>query len=95
MSCRGRPRADPRDPVVPVIERLIAQHPNVPSRILTGDDRISNNPKLNNLVKGWRAARHELIVMTDSNVLMPRDYLDRLWQKALGNLKKRIETPHQ
>ena len=24
-----------------------------------------------------------------------RDYLDRLWQKALGNLKRRIEKPHQ
>jgi DNA-binding transcriptional ArsR family regulator len=24
-----------------------------------------------------------------------RDYLDRLGQKALGNLKKRIEKPHQ
>jgi len=23
-----------------------------------------------------------------------RDYLDRLWQKALGNLKSRIEKPH-
>jgi DNA-binding transcriptional ArsR family regulator len=23
-----------------------------------------------------------------------RDYLDRLWQKALGNLKARIEKPH-
>src|SRR5665213_4066686 len=73
--------ADPRDPVVPAIERLIGQHPNVPSRLLTGDDRISNNPKLNNLVKGWHAARHEWIVMTDSNVLMPRDYLDRLVER--------------
>ena len=24
-----------------------------------------------------------------------RDYLDQLWQKALGNLKSRIEKPHQ
>ncbi len=24
-----------------------------------------------------------------------RDYLDQLWQKALGNLKNRIEKPHQ
>ena len=24
-----------------------------------------------------------------------RDYLDRLWQKALVNLKSRIEKPHQ
>jgi len=70
--------ADPADPIVPVIERIMSAHPDVPSRLLTGDDRISNNPKLNNLVKGWRAARHELIVMTDSNVLMPADYLDQL-----------------
>jgi hypothetical protein len=24
-----------------------------------------------------------------------RDYLDQLWQKALGSLKSRIEKPHQ
>jgi DNA-binding transcriptional ArsR family regulator len=24
-----------------------------------------------------------------------RDYLDRLWQKALMNLKSRVEKPHQ
>ena len=24
-----------------------------------------------------------------------RDYLDKLWQKALANLKKRAEKPHQ
>jgi hypothetical protein len=24
-----------------------------------------------------------------------RDYLDRLWQKALANLKSRIEKPNQ
>jgi ceramide glucosyltransferase len=73
--------ADPSDPVVPVIERLIAEHPGVPSRLMTGDDRISNNPKLNNLVKGWGAARHALVVMTDSNVLMPADYLEQLVQR--------------
>ena len=41
--------ADASDPIVPVIRRLIDQHPDVPSRLLIGDDRISNNPKLNNL----------------------------------------------
>jgi len=79
--------ADPADPVVPVIEKLIAAHPVIPSRLLTGDDRISVNPKLNNLVKGWRAARHEWIVMTDSNVQLAPDYLDRLlacWGPGVG-----------
>ena len=70
--------ASAADPVVPLVERLIAAHPHVPARLLTGDDRISINPKLNNLVKGWSAARHNWIVMADSNVLLPPDYLSAL-----------------
>ena len=78
---------DPADPVIALIGRLMESHPNVPSRLLIGDDPISNNPKLNNLVKGWRAARHEWIVMADSNVLMPPTYLDDLlscWTDKVG-----------
>jgi ceramide glucosyltransferase len=63
------------DPVVPLARRLIAEHPNVRARLLIGNERVSDNPKLNNMVKGWRAAKHPWIVMADSNVLMPPDYL--------------------
>lgn len=69
------------DPVVPLVRRLIAQHPNIPARLLVGDDRISINPKLNNIVKGWRAAAYDWIVMADSNVLMPPDYIERLFSR--------------
>jgi ceramide glucosyltransferase len=75
------------DPVIPVIEAIRARHPNVPSRLLVGDDRISMNPKLNNLVKGWREAKYEWIVMTDSNVLVTPDYLDTIlarWTDGVG-----------
>lgn len=72
-------RAD--DPVLPLIRRLIAAHPQVPARILLGDDEISFNPKLNNCVKGWKAAAHPWVVLADSNVLMPPDYLQRLLQR--------------
>ncbi len=68
-----------RDPIVPLVRRLIADHPSVPARLLVGDDRISDNPKLNNVVKGWRAAAHDSIVIADSNVLMPRDLIQRLF----------------
>src|SRR5262245_19432252 len=66
------------DPVIPIGERLITAHPEVSARLLIGEHRISANPKLNNLMKGWLAARHEFIAMTDSNVLLPVDYLDQL-----------------
>jgi ceramide glucosyltransferase len=75
------------DPVVPLAERLIAEHPHVQARLLIGDDRVSDNPKLNNVIKGWRAARHGWIAIADSNVLMPRDYVQRLlgtWTQDTG-----------
>ena len=40
---------------------------------------MNNNPKLNNVLKGWWAAKYDWIVLADSNVLMPRDYLERLF----------------
>jgi ceramide glucosyltransferase len=79
--------ASAKDAVVPVVERLLKDHPATDAKLLIGDDRVSNNPKLNNVLKGWRAARHDWIVLADSNVLMPRDYLTRLlasWRPSTG-----------
>ena len=69
---------DADDAIVPVIRRLIAEYPHVDAKLLVGRDTLTSNPKLNNLIKGWRAASHAWVVMADSNVLMPRDYLQRL-----------------
>jgi ceramide glucosyltransferase len=71
--------ASAKDPVVPLIEALMARHPQANASLLIGDDRVSTNPKLNNVVKGWHAARHDWVVLADSNVLMPRDYLQQLF----------------
>ncbi len=79
--------AQANDPVVPLVERLIGEHPNVRATLLVGNDRISINPKLNNCLKGWRAATAPWIVLADANVLMPRDYIQRLlaaWQPDTG-----------
>jgi len=79
--------ASARDPVVPLVRSLISAYPQVPARLLVGDERVSANPKLNNVLKGWRVADNDLIVMADSNVLMPRDYLQRVlasWRDDTG-----------
>lgn len=67
--------ADAGDAAVPVMRQLIAQYPDARARLLIGQDNTTANPKLNNLTKGWRAARHEWVVMADANVLMPPGYL--------------------
>jgi ceramide glucosyltransferase len=65
----------------------MAEYPSVRARLLVGDERISANPKLNNVFKGWHAAEHDRIVLSDSNVLLPRDYLERVlaaWKPDTG-----------
>jgi ceramide glucosyltransferase len=79
--------ASANDAAAPLVRRLIAAHPHVPARLLIGNETISDNPKLNNVCKGWRAAAYDWIVMADSNVLMPRDYIERLrapWRPDTG-----------
>lgn len=69
-------RAD--DPAVALVRGLIAAHPGVRARLLVGDDRISTNPKLNNLEKGWRVIEADWVAMADSNLMLPPDYLRRI-----------------
>jgi len=75
------------DPAVAIVRRIIETNPELPGRLLIGDDGIASNPKLGNLVKGWDAARHEWIVIVDSNVMMTPDFADRLfaaWRADTG-----------
>jgi len=75
------------DPAVPFVEDLIRRHPHIDTKLLIGVDRTSANPKLDNIAKGWRAARHDWIVFSDSNLLLPPDYLASLlasWRSDTG-----------
>jgi len=79
--------ASAQDPVVPTVRRLMAAHPGVPARLLVGNEKISDNPKLNNVYKGWRAVATDWVVLADSNVFMPPDYIQRLiaaWRPDTG-----------
>ena len=75
------------DPVVPLVQHLIANHPAKSARLIMGDEKVGANPKLNNCVRGWDASRYDWIILADANVLMPRDYIQRLlasWRRRTG-----------
>jgi ceramide glucosyltransferase len=79
--------ADANDPIIPLIEELTAGMGPDRVRLIVGDVPVSANPKLNNCVRGWNAARHDWVIIADSNVLMPRDYVQQLmagWQDRTG-----------
>ena len=68
----------PHDPIIPLVQEMIAEYPHVSARLLIGDDYVSANPKLNNCVKGWDAASHRHVILADSNALPPPDYIQSM-----------------
>ncbi|MDB5593872.1 MAG: ceramide glucosyltransferase [Hyphomicrobiales bacterium] len=79
--------ADARDPIIPFVRSAMASNPGIAASLLIGRETASGNPKLDNLAKGFRAAAGEIIVFTDSNLLLPADYLERVvssWRPGIG-----------
>ncbi len=67
------------DAAVPLARRAIAANPQIPASVIIGRDQISANPKLNNCVKGWREAKADWVIFSDSNTILPPDYVESLW----------------
>ena len=63
---------DPRDPAVAVARRVIARHPMVRARLVIAGELVGFNPKVNNLAGILPHARHELLLISDSNVAVDR-----------------------
>jgi ceramide glucosyltransferase len=66
------------DPCVPLVTRLCAEYANVPSRfILTGEPPYPH-AKVYSLARMMAVAKHEVIVMSDSDIRVTRDFLRRI-----------------
>jgi ceramide glucosyltransferase len=67
--------SDPADPVVPIIQKLQRDFPATKIRLVTPVERLGQNNKISNLHRLVQEAKYDLLVMTDSDVLVGRDYL--------------------
>jgi len=67
--------ADAHDPVIPVIEKLRQQYPKQAIRLIVGVAQLGITLKTNSLVRLAREAKHELLVINDSDVRVEEDYL--------------------
>src|SRR5215813_5292315 len=66
------------DPAVVVAERLMARYPRVPARlILTGEPPYAN-AKVYSMEKMAEAASADILVITDSDTSVSKDYLQRV-----------------
>lgn len=67
--------ADPADPAAAVVRRLIADFPDRDLELVINARRHGANAKVSNLINMQPAARHETIVIADSDIVVPPDYL--------------------
>ena len=82
---------DPADPAIAVVEALKADHPDLDISLVADPSLAGLNLKVCNLIHMVRAARHELLVLSDSDITVPPDYLARLAQ-ALAEPKVGMAT---
>ncbi len=69
---------DERDPALALAQRVAAEFPRVRSVVLSSSAAIGFNPKVNNLSNLVLRARHPMLLISDSNVRVPNDYLKDL-----------------
>ncbi|MBI3512845.1 MAG: bacteriohopanetetrol glucosamine biosynthesis glycosyltransferase HpnI [Proteobacteria bacterium] len=69
---------DRHDPAIAIVERLIAEFPERDLSLITDDTVHGLNLKASNLVNMRGAARHDLLVVSDSDVLVGPDALRRV-----------------
>jgi ceramide glucosyltransferase len=67
--------ATPQDAATPVIRKLIADFPALPIHLMVTPENIGSNDKVNKLCGLARAARHNLLILSDADIRVGPGYL--------------------
>ena len=70
--------SDPADPAVDVVHKLQAKYPNLSIELIVCTRVLGTNIKVSNLAQMLPAARHELLLVNDSDIRVPADYLRKV-----------------
>jgi ceramide glucosyltransferase len=70
--------ADADDLAIPLVERLIHEFPALPIRLVICPLTLGTNRKISNLIQMLPSARFEHLVINDSDIRVPSDYLKRI-----------------
>ncbi|GAU88156.1 hypothetical protein RvY_00904 [Ramazzottius varieornatus] len=66
---------DESDAAIMVVHSLMRKYPAVDARLFIGGENIGVNPKINNMMPAYRNAKYDLILVSDSAIMMREDTL--------------------
>jgi len=74
---------DDNDPAILVVKSLIENYPKVDAKLFIGHKNVGPNGKINNMCSGYEAAKYDLIIISDTGILMtPDTIMDMVWSLA-------------
>jgi ceramide glucosyltransferase len=69
---------DQTDPAILVVRALQAKYPHFDTCIVADTALYGGNAKVSNLINMLPAAKHDILVLSDSDIRVPRDWLHRV-----------------
>jgi ceramide glucosyltransferase len=69
---------DSSEPAIPAIQQIIQDFPERPVRLLIGSEPLGINDKVNKLCRMAREAKHDLILVSDSDVRVEQGFLKKI-----------------
>ncbi|HVJ42703.1 MAG TPA: bacteriohopanetetrol glucosamine biosynthesis glycosyltransferase HpnI [Dongiaceae bacterium] len=66
---------DPHDPAIAQVKRLQADYPDLRISLVVDAQEHGTNRKISNVINIMHAARHDVLVLSDSDIGINRDYL--------------------
>ncbi|HET7442365.1 MAG TPA: bacteriohopanetetrol glucosamine biosynthesis glycosyltransferase HpnI [Terriglobales bacterium] len=70
--------SEPDDPALEIVRRLQIEFPSTHMQVVVCRQKLGTNTKVSNLAQMLPAARHEYLIVNDSDILVPADYLARV-----------------
>ena len=85
--------AENESPVIDVARQVAARFPQIPSRLLLGNERFTLNPKVSNLAPAIAGAAHDLILIKDANIWLAHDQLSELLRNLTAGVGMACALP--
>ena len=70
--------SDPCDPAAEVVRKLQTKYPNLSIELIVCERIVGANIKVSNLAQMLPTARHEILLVNDSDIRVPADYLRKV-----------------
>jgi ceramide glucosyltransferase len=67
--------AHQEDPAIPVVQRVMTENPHLDLSLVVNARRSGTNQKMSNVANAYEIAKHDLVVIADSDMRVGKDYL--------------------